>query len=449
MRIYDHQPVQAKAEPCEGEYLLTRYHLTDGEATRITVGRGSEWTVLACKEVYGKAVKMAVELKYSSCLFDLTPAAELGFAGLCAAAEGICGGSYDKKFSLNDQIETDMEIYVGGTGWNENDLHVAWELARSIMMVRNFVNCPSNLLHPMTFAEKLTGMGRDLPIETRIYTREELAQKGMDALLYVGDSSANPPALAVLRYNGAPDSSERLGLVGKGVTVDSGGYNLKHGDLAGIKGDMAGGAAVAATVRTLAIAGAKVNVTAVIPTCENRISDASGLPGDVIRSFSGKTIEVLNTDAEGRLILADALTWAIEEEGCTKLLDIATLTGAMWAMLGFVTTGVMASDDGFYQQLEDATKLSGERIWRMPAFPEYETLIDSDFADVRNTSKDGCGSITAGLFLKRFTKELPWMHLDIAGTADNRGIVWEHQVPGATGTAVSTMFHMARCMEQK
>lgn len=449
MKIYHNEPVQAKVLPENGAYLKARYHLTDGEPTLITVGRGEEWTPLACKEVYGKAVKTAVELGSESCLFDLTAAGELGFAGLCAAAEGICGGAYQKKFCMTDQLEPTMECYAGGTGWETSELEKAWELARSIMMVRNLVNCPSNLLHPETFARKLADMGTGLPMESCVYNRQELADKGLGGLLYVGDSSGNAPALAVLRYTGAPESDRRLGLVGKGVTVDSGGYSLKSGNLDGIKGDMAGGAAVAATVRTLAAVGAKVNVTAVIPTCENRISRESGLPGDVIKSFSGQTIEVLNTDAEGRLILADGLTWAIQEEHCTHLVDVATLTGAIWSMLGFVATGVMANDSDWYNRLEAAADLSGERFWRMPAFPEYDQLIESDLADVRNTSKDGCGAITAGLFLKKFTQQLPWMHLDIAGTADNKGIVWQHQVPGATGTAVSTLFHLASHLEEQ
>ena len=208
----------------------------------------------------------------------------------------------------------------------------------------------------------------------------------------------------------------------------------------------AGGAAAAAAVRALAANGAAVNVTAVVPICENRISDASMLPGDVITSFSGQTIEILNADAEGRLILADALAWAAEKEGCTHLVDIATLTGAIWSMLGFVTTGVMASDDGFYDCLTRAAARSGEKFWRMPDDAEYEKLIESDYADVRNTSKDGCGAITAGLFLKKFTAKRPWLHLDIAGTADNTGIVWQHQVPGATGTAVSTLYHLSQVL---
>ena len=205
----------------------------------------------------------------------------------------------------------------------------------------------------------------------------------------------------------------------------------------------ADGAAVAAAVRAIAAAGIPVNVTAVVPCCENRISTTSLLPGDLIGSLSGKTIEVFNADAEGRLILADGLTWAIRKEGCTRLVDAATLTGAICAMLGYVATGVMASDDGWYAALERAAAHSGERFWRMPDFPEYEKLIRGDLGDVRNTSRDGCGAITAGLFLRHFTEGLPWLHLDIAGTADNKGYVWEHQVPGATGTAVSTLFHLA------
>ena len=315
------------------------------------------------------------------------------------------------------------------------------------METRDLVNCPANLLPPETFAQRLAEMAQGLPIEAELYDRQALERLGLRALLTVGDSSAHAPRMAVLRYTGAPVCDRRLGLVGKGVTVDSGGYCLKAAaSMAGIKGDMAGGAAAAAAVRALAANGAAVNVTAIIPICENRISDAGMLPGDVITTFSGKTIEILNTDAEGRLILADALAWGAEKEGCTHLVDIATLTGAVWAMLGYVTTGVMASDDSFYDCLRHAAVRSGEKFWRMPDDPEYEALIESDLADVRNTSKDGCGAITAGLFLKKFTAGRPWLHLDIAGTADNSGIVWQHQVPGATGTAATTLYHLAQVL---
>ena len=429
---YHNEPVGLRVTPEPGDYLKLHDRILPDGSEQITVGRGGSWSVLACKEVYGKASKAVQASGAKSAVFDLSAAAELGRDGLLAAAEGICGGAYQMKYTLSDQWEPEFACYASGEGWQEQDLQLGWTLAESILRTRSLVNRPANLLTPERLATALTEQCAGLPVETQCYDRGTLHELGLEAFLAVGDSSGHPPVLAVLRYTGAPDSAERLGLVGKGVTVDSGGYNLKSsGSMAGIKGDMAGGAAVAAAVRAIAAAGIPVNVTAVVPCCENRISTTSLLPGDLIGSLSGKTIEVFNADAEGRLILADGLTWAIRKEGCTRLVDAATLTGAICAMLGYVATGVMASDDGWYAALERAAAHSGERFWRMPDFPEYEKLIRGDLGDVRNTSRDGCGAITAGLFLRHFTEGLPWLHLDIAGTADNKGYVWEHQVPGA------------------
>lgn len=447
---YHNEPVGLRVTPEPGDYLKLHDRILPDGSEQITVGRGGSWSVLACKEVYGKASKAVQASGAKSAVFDLSAAAELGRDGLLAAAEGICGGAYQMKYTLSDQWEPEFACYASGEGWQEQDLQLGWTLAESILRTRSLVNRPANLLTPERLAAALTEQCAGLPVETQCYDRGTLHELGLEAFLAVGDSSGHSPVLAVLRYTGAPDSAERLGLVGKGVTVDSGGYNLKSsGSMAGIKGDMAGGAAVAAAVRAIAAAGIPVNVTAVVPCCENRISTTSLLPGDLIGSLSGKTIEVFNADAEGRLILADGLTWAIRKEGCTRLVDVATLTGAICAMLGYVATGVMASDDGWYAALERAAAHSGERFWRMPDFPEYEKLIRGDLGDVRNTSRDGCGAITAGLFLRHFTEGLPWLHLDIAGTADNKGYVWEHQVPGATGTAVSTLFHLACGLAEK
>ena len=441
MKIHEQEPVQARIAVTGEAFLKTRYSLTDG-VYEISIGRGRDWDVLACKQAYGKAVKTALELECESCLFDFTPAAELGFPGICAAAEGIWGGAYRQRFSLDGRWEPELTCYVCGV--EEKLLPAACELARSVMETRNLVNCPSNLLRPMQFVLRLAEAVQDLPVEAEILDREALTRLGLNGLLTVGESSANPPALLILRYTGAPQSTERIGFVGKGVTVDTGGYCLKSAaSMAGIKGDMAGGAAAAMALRALAANRMPVNVTAVIPSCENRISDGSMAPGDLITMFSGKTVEILNSDAEGRLILADALSWAQERENCTSLVDIATLTGAICNMLGHVATGVMANDDAFYTALVRASEASGELFWRMPDFREYEALIDSDYADVRNTSKDGCGAITAGLFLRRFVNDRPWLHLDIAGTADNNGVLWQHHVPGATGTAVSTLYFLA------
>lgn len=449
MERYANEAVQARIIPVEGEYLLTRYHLRDGGSVEITVGMGEELTPLACKEIYGKGVKCAQELKCESCVFDLTYAAKLGKDGVFAAVEGIYGGAYRPKFTLEDRCEPALTLYAEGEGWTDEMLCEAAKLAKSVLQVRNLVNRPANLLTPHLFGKALSEMAKDLPVSVSVYERDELQKKGLGAMLSVGDSSGNPPCLIVLRYDGAPESGERLGYVGKGVTCDSGGYCLKAANsMAGMKGDMAGGAAVAGAVCALAANGVKVNVTAVIPACENRISPTSSLPGDLVTSFSGKTIEVLNTDAEGRLLLCDAVTWVIREEKATKLVDAATLTGAIYAMLGHVATGVMASDDAWYSALEDAAKRSGERFWRIPTYPEYERLIESDYADIRNTTKDGCGAIAAGLFIKRFTEGLPWMHLDIAGTADSSSPVWQHQVSGATGAATATLYYLAQGMEK-
>ena len=445
MKRYQNETVDVEIRPIEGEYLTARMQTGEDGRNVITVGRGENWTPLACKDVYGRAVKGAMRQGFASCVFDLTAAAELGQPGICAALEGICGAAYRKHFTLTDQWKPDMTCYAGGTGWEDEDLRVAVELAQSIMQARNLVNRPANLLPSDVLAQTLAGLTEGLGVETRIYSCDELKEKGLNGLLTVGCSSGHPPALAVLRYTGAPESKERLGFVGKGVAVDTGGYSLKsRAGMEGIKGDMAGGAAAAAAVRALAAAGVKVNVTAVVPCCENRISPESAVPGDLIRSFSGRTIEILNTDAEGRLILADSLTWAIREEGCTRLVDIATLTGAIASMLGRVAAGVMSNDDEWYAALEKASALSGERYWRMPNYVEYEWLIESDLADLRNNSKEDCGAITAGMFLQHFTEGLPWLHLDIAGTADIRRPVWQHQGRGATGAAVSTLFYLAK-----
>ena len=444
MKRYNNETVQARLIPVEGEYLVTRYYLKDNAPTEITVGVGEDLTPLACKEIYAKAVKCALDLKYESCVFDLTTAAKLGREGVFAAVEGIYGGAYRQKFTLEDRCEPKIEVYADGEGWTDEELCAAVKLAKAIMQVRNLVNRPANLLTPQLFAEAVKKMAEELPVSAQVYERDELAERGLGAMLSVGDSSGNPPCLIVLRYNGAPDSAERLGYVGKGVTCDSGGYCLKAANsMAGMKGDMAGGAAVAGAVCALAANGVKVNVTAVIPACENRISPTSSLPGDLVTSFSGKTIEVLNTAAEGRLLLCDAVTWAIREEKATKLVDAATLTGAIYAMLGHVATGVMTNDDQWFAALERAAEKSGERFWKIPTYPEYEKLIESDYADVRNTTKNGCGAIAAGLFIKRFTEEHPWMHLDIAGTADNNSPVWQHQVGGATGAATATLYYLA------
>lgn len=441
---YHNEPVGLRVMPEPGDYLKLHDRILPDGSEQITVGRGESWSVLACKEVYGKASKAVQASGAKSAVFDLSAAAELGRDGLLAAAEGICGGAYQMKYTLSDHWEPEFACYASGEGWQEQDLQLGWTLAESILRTRSLVNRPANLLTPERLAAALTEQCAGLPVETQCYDRSTLHELGLEAFLAVGDSSGHSPVLAVLRYTGAPDSAERLGLVGKGVTVDSGGYNLKSsGSMAGIKGDMAGGAAVAAAVRAIAAAGIPVNVTAVVPCCENRISTTSLLPGDLIGSLSGKTIEVFNADAEGRLILADGLTWAIRKEGCTRLVDAATLTGAICAMLGYVATGVMASDDGWYATLErpPPTPASASGVCRTSRNMKSSSAATSATCATRAAtaaarSRPGCSCGT----LPRVCRGCIWTS---QARRTNKGYVWEHQVPGATGTAVSTLFHLA------
>ena len=280
---YHNEPVGLRVTPEPGDYLKLHDHILPDGSEQITVGRCESWSVLACKEVYGKASKAVQASGAKSAVFDLSAAAELGRDGLLAAAEGICGGAYQMKYTLSDQWEPEFACYASGEGWQEQDLQLGWTLAESILRTRSLVNRPANLLTPERLAAALTEQCAGLPVETQCYDRGTLHELGLEAFLAVGDSSGHPPVLAVLRYTGAPDSAERLGLVGKGVTVDSGGYNLKSsGSMAGIKGDMAGGAAVAAAVRAGAAGGGPVNVPGVVPCCENRICTTGLLPGEWI-----------------------------------------------------------------------------------------------------------------------------------------------------------------------
>jgi len=268
----------------------------------------------------------------------------------------------------------------------------------------------------------------------------------MEAFLMVGKASDSPPRLIVMYHSGNPDSNEVLALVGKGLTYDCGGLSIKTGQgMVGMKGDMAGAAAVIGAMAAISQLKIKANVVGIIAACENMISGKAYKPGDIIGSMAGKSIEVLNTDAEGRITLADAVYYAVAKERATKVLDIATLTGAAIVSLGNVATAVLATDEEFYGKLEQASDLAGEKIWRLPHDEEYKELIKSDVADLRNTSTGGAGTITGGLFVGAFVEKTPWLHLDIAGTAwtSKEG---DYHPKGATGVGVRTMFHLARIL---
>lgn len=334
-------------------------------------------------------------------------------------------------------------INIGITGTKldiESLLKKAEIISDSIIFARDMVNAPSNYLHPKEFNEEIANFVKDTDIEVEILHVEKLKEKKMGGILGVGGSSAFPPYLVVLRYKGNPNQKENTAIVGKGITVDTGGYCLKPSQfMAGIRGDNGGAAAVVGAIAILAKLKAKVNVTAIIPTAENKIAPDSYVDGDVLTSYSGRTIEVCDTDAEGRLILADAVTYAVRDEKATRILDIATLTGAVVSMYGFTIGGVVTDSDKMWDEYYKASLKTGEKHARIPFGKEHEKMLESDIADIKNVGGKFCGTITAGLFIRSFAENLPWLHVDIAGTAWVDTPDYAYQDKYATGVCADTI----------
>src|SRR6202167_2182124 len=296
----------------------------------------------------------------------------------------------------------------------------------------------------MRLAERGRELAAEFVLGCEILDQDRMRQLGMGALLGVAQGSAEPPALIVLRYQpvNAPTSKDHLGLVGKGVTFDTGGISIKPSEgMEKMRYDMAGGAAVLGAMRAIAQLKPSIPVTALVPTVENMPGSKAQRPGDIVTSLSGKTVEVLNTDAEGRLILIDALTYA-QRLGCTHLVDAATLTGAIGVALGSINIGAFTNNDAMLARVMTAAKQEGEKMWQMPLDDEYKDLLKSPFADLANIGGRYGGAISAAYFLKEFAGDTPWVHLDIAGTA------WlddakPYMAKGPTGVCVRTFADLA------
>jgi leucyl aminopeptidase len=305
---------------------------------------------------------------------------------------------------------------------------------------RDLANEPGNVLTPTEFAARAETMAREAGLGCKIFDREEASKMGMGSFLGVAQGSAQPPKFIVLTYQGAGEAKP-LGLVGKGITFDTGGISIKTNEgMQEMKGDMSGGGAVIAAMMALARLKPKINVTALVPATENMPSGTAIKPTDVLRAMNGKTIEITNTDAEGRLVLADALCYAVQLD-LSPIVDVATLTGAISIALGNVAYGVFSPDDALVGRIEAASQAAGEKCWRLPMFAEYKELNKSQVADVRNSGARGAGSIAAAFFLREFVDDRPWAHLDIAGvdfSDAEKGV----QVKGSTGIPVRTLINL-------
>ena len=316
-------------------------------------------------------------------------------------------------------------------------------VAKASITARNMVNEPANHMTPSRMAEAAQKVASDQGLKIEIMENAQMKNMGMGAFMGVAQGTDEPAKLIVLRYDGDPESPENnLGLIGKGITFDTGGISLKPpGGMEAMKGDMAGGASVIAAMEIIGQTKPKINVLAVIAATENMPGASAQRPGDVVRAMNGKTIEVINTDAEGRLVLADALCYA-REQGITRLVDVATLTGAMVTTLGKACTGVMGNDGQLIHQTINAGKKTGEKFWELPMFDEYKDLIKSDVADMKNSGGRQAGSISAALLLAEFVDGAAWVHLDIAGTSTSDKAAG-YLVKGATGVPVRTLAQLA------
>lgn len=318
----------------------------------------------------------------------------------------------------------------------------AYNLASATNFAKDIIHTPSNMLFPASLADIVKNELIPLGLEVEIFDENEIKDMGMGAFLAVAYGSIKQPRLIVIRHKHGTDG-KTTALIGKGLTMDTGGYSLKPSSgMEHMHTDMSGAGAVIGAMMALALNNVKTNTVAIIAACENRIGEQAHVPGDIITSMSGKTIEILNTDAEGRLTLADAITYAIKYEKADRLVDIATLTGAVVAALGHSTAGTVTNNVDFYAQFSTAAYVACEQYWQLPNYSEYKKMIQGTNADLKNTGKPYAGSITAGLFIGEFTENLPWIHIDIAGTSRLDEPVFSYQSSGASGSGVATLYHL-------
>jgi leucyl aminopeptidase len=358
-----------------------------------------------------------------------------------AAARGWRYDIYRTKLSAKAKPTLAEIVVVGGGDGAEGEWQRRSALLEGLSLTRELVTEPANVIYPESFVDRCRKSMDGLGVEFEVLDEKRMAELGMGALLGVGQGSVRPPRLLAMRWNGAGDSNRKpVLLIGKGITFDTGGISIKPAaGMEAMKWDMGGAGAVAGAIKAIAGRKAKANVVGICVLAENMPDGNAQRPGDVVTSMSGQTIEVINTDAEGRLVLADAMTWGQRQYKPETMVDLATLTGAMIISLGHEYAGVFSNDDGLAQKLIAAGLSTGDRLWRFPVGEAYDKLIESPIADIKNVGPREAGSITAASFLQRFVEEgVKWAHLDIAGTvwSEKAGALYDK---GATGYGVALL----------
>ena len=415
----------------------------------IGLGKRDELKEDQVREVFFKLVKVLAKNKEFEVQVILPKVKNIPTKNIVnAAVEGALHATYkfDRyKSDRKDFPEITINLATEEKIDNIEDIvNEAFDIINGIFFARDLVNERAEYLYPETLAniasEELSALG----VEVEVYDEKQCEELGLKGLLAVGRASDRKPRFIVMKYLNNPEESEVVGLVGKGVTYDTGGYSIKQtaNSMDIMHCDMGGAGTVIGTMKLIATRKLKTNVIAIVGACENMIAGGSYKPGDVISTLSGKTVEVANTDAEGRITLADSVYYATEKLKVNKVIDLATLTGACLVALGEFYTGAVTNNQDFYNELSEAAKQAGERVWQMPVDNSFRKLNKSSVADVKNTGGRLGGTITAGLFIENFVaNNVPWIHLDIAGTAYLSKP--EGYLPkGATGVHVKTLYNL-------
>ncbi|MDR1168792.1 MAG: leucyl aminopeptidase [Heliobacteriaceae bacterium] len=415
----------------EGKFGQTYLLHTLGQscAEKILVlglGKRDEFCPDKLREAAAKAVKKLISIKAKNAVFDLDVE-----AGKQAVTGALIGNyAFDKyKTEKADRLDE-----VSFARFSQNDIDEAKIFGEALEFARNIANEPAQYATPSKLAELAQSFNG---LETRVFERDEIEEMGMNAFLAVGRGSSQPPKFIHMKYTCA-NPQKKIAVIGKGICFDSGGLDIKPASsMLTMKDDMAGAACVLGVMSVLYKLNPQAEVHGIIAACENMPGDKAYKPGDILTAKNGKTIEIDNTDAEGRLTLADALCYA-NELGADEIIDIATLTGACCVALGSAAAGIMGNDEEFIQRLIETAGENGERLWQLPLYKEYKESLKSSVADMKNTGSRFGGASTAGVFLQEFIKDVKWAHIDIAGTAFLEKPEKEF-IAGSTGAGVRTL----------
>ena len=396
------------------------FYGADTRILLIGLGKEKDFVIEILRAATANALKFTQKLKLNSVSIELPKIEGFNKRDLAEAViDGLLLGSYAfDKYKEKKDVRIEKAVIITEDNINEL-IHHQEIICNNVGLVRDLINESTTEVNPETIEKIVKSISLKNRLHLTVYDEKQLRKIGMNLLLAVGQGSRYKPRLMVLEYKGNKRSNKKIALVGKGITFDSGGLNLKPTTfIETMRLDMAGLATALGIIKTASELKLKHNLLAVMPCCENMIGPMSYKPGDVVRSYSGKTIEIGNTDAEGRLILADALAYTVDNYKPSAIIDFATLTGAILYALGEYAAGLFTNSDDIAGKIAKAGEETFERVWKMPLYQEYSEEIKSDIADLNNTTKyKYAGSITAAAFLKEFIRETPWVHIDIAGTA--------------------------------